>query len=639
MKTSPLLLCVLLGAFSLSGYAKEATYGESMVQQWLNEEGSPDMSSAEKEKQRLSYLSWRADIDAAVEQGRKGELSNALTLAQRARQTADSMPAFNMYEYQHTIELILYLLEKQHKFSEASQLAEEFANKPWGVVASEPDKWLNIAISDASNAGRINDVYRLQMQMFLQSRAWPQIWTIDEQTHRLDYSLAKMSFPLVQDGWVLASFDPADERGDRAEITYIRDRGLDSAAMLSFSVSYREPDYRDPDDPPQGGPSFAQKNLDHWLDYQTKSDKEAINNSLPTLSFPQAVSARTSKVLPGNDEHPADVRARWAVARGEWMLEAQVNVYEDKVSAMTPKIEKLFAALTWDDAPKLYGKMTMKERLDKLSPSSLRMGDSPWEEVIEQATQALNDAKFPYELVQLYGALGIAQYRMNDLQKASQSLNSMMEMQKYSHNGDYSVYDTALKYVADVAWSEGRTERGKELDKAVVTSGFFGRYWAFTQDNTAVVSKTYDLTLPVRIGDFHLEADGETQFYYHNLKTGQLVSLEIEKRPKASTSTPQFGEQLQQYLNRRFLTVETGKASPITLAEGSFAKAGTAWSFKVVNNEYVDGLYLVAVQRGGQLMLLRSASQKKYPENQRGSKAFIEKFVWKSADLSQPLAR
>lgn len=639
MKASPLLLCALLGAFSLSVYAKEETYGESMVKQWLNEEGSPGMNSEQKEKRHQTYLRWRSDVDAAVEQGKKGDLPNALALAQRARQTADSMPDFNMYEYQHTVELILYLLEKQQKFSEASQLAEELANKPWGVVVSEPDKWLNIAISDASNAGLMNDVYRLQMQMFLQSRAWPQMWTIDEQAHRLDYLSAKMSFPLVQDGWVLASFEPADERGDAAEVTYIRARGLDDAAMLRLSVSYREPDYRDPDDAPEGGPSFAQKNLDRWLNYQTKYDKASVTNMLPALSFPQAVSAKTWKVSPGDDSRPTDVLARWAVARGEWLLEAQTNVYENKMATVTPNIEKLFAALRWNDAPKLYGKTTMKQQLDALSISRLRTGEAPWQEIAQQATQAMNDATFPYERVQLYGALGIAQYRMNDLQKARQSLDSMMEMQKYSHNSDYSIYETALKYAADIAWREGRAEQGRELDKKVVASGFFGRYWAFTQDNTAVVSKTYDLTLPVRIGGFHLEADGETRLYYNNLKTRQWVSLEIEKRPNASTSTPQFGEQLQRLLNRGFSTVEKGRASPISLAKGSFANAGTAWTFKVTNNENVDGIFLVAVQRGEQLMLLHSASQKGNSQNQRSSKAFIEQFVWKASDLSQPPVR
>ena len=530
-------------------------------------------------------------------------------------------------------------MEKQQKFSEASRLAEEFANKPRGVVASEPDKWLNIAISDAFNAGLVDDVYRLQMQMFLQSRAWPQMWTIDEHTHRLDYLLAKISFPLVQDGWVLASFKPVDERGKTAEVTYIRERSLDGAAMLRFSISYREPDYRNPSDAPEGGSSFAQKNVDRWLSYQTKYDEVTTADALPALSFPQAVSAKTWKISSRGDKRPTDVHARWAAARGEWLLEARVDVYQDKMTAMAPKLKALFAALRWDDAPKLYGKTTMRQQMAELSINRLRGVNAPWQEIAEQATRTLNDAAFPYERVQLYGALGIAQYRMNDLQKAGQSLGSMMEMQKYSHNDDYSIYETALKYVADIAWREGRTERGRELDKAVVTSGFLGQYWAFTKDNTAVVSKTYDLTLPVRIGDFHLEADGDTKFYYNNLKTRQWISLGIEKRPSASTSTPQFGEQLQQYLNRGFSTVEKGKATPTTLAKGSFDKAGTAWTFKVADNEDVDEIFLVAVQRGEQLMLLRSVAQKKHPENQQGSKAFIEKFVWKSADLSQPLAR
>lgn len=250
-----------------------------------------------------------------------------------------------------------------------------------------------------------------------------------------------------------------------------------------------------------------------------------------------------------------------------------------------------------------------------------------------QAIKALATQQSPYDRVQIYGALGIAQYWMNDLPQARQSLDKMLQIQHDCPNEDSNVYDTALKYIADIAWREGLNEQGKEFDIKVIESEGLGMYWRFAPDKTTIVSNQYNLIIPIRIGHFHLEFGSGTTIYYSNLLTGQTISLHTDEQETAAQSTSEIEAKLQNDVSRMFAfkNISKNNVSEITLASGSFAKTGTKWIFDIRDDEITDKIYIITIPQDKYLFVLYNSPREEAPEDLQYFKEFIEHFVWKPA--------
>ncbi|MFV0549197.1 MAG: hypothetical protein ACK5M5_10855 [Limnobaculum xujianqingii] len=579
---------------------------------------------------------WLLEIANANRCKRTGEMTSAMDAAMRALSIAKSTKDFSTDELDTSARLVARLLQEQNNFSQLSQFASQMV-KEEGNKLSESDikAWKIRAIHSASLAKNPDMVANLQQALFSDAKPYGKLWSLDLTHNQLHYDLASLNFPLISGNWVLAGFIPAAARGEAAEIIYVTGDTPEKSIELTFKVTYSEPDIMmSLDKTVKISPEQA--HIDKWLNrLPVRRDLPLPPGKLPDFDFTQAKSANfmETKEVYQSGVKTLITHANWVVAKGDWVIEAQTHFNQQMQKESGDAVASLFSAITWPIAPNLYQTKMMSSQLFSVETKFNDYRD--YSQVMKLADNALKDAVFPHELSELYAAMGMAQYHLNNRPEAKKLLHQAMVLDAFGGSSRNSLYSQAIQYMADIAWHEGRIAEGEKLNQRVLLSRPLSDKWAISSDSKDVVSQEYDIVLPVRLDDYYLEPAQKGRlngswFDYHNVNTRRKITLYIlnaadfpaEKREKMFSYV--FAEEGSARL-------DNATHSTITYADTSKAKEGTMWCFNAFPEfDETDEVVLSTAVSNDNLMVFYTRVHKDNQQEMKEVDTFMRKFIWKA---------
>lgn len=391
-------------------------------------------------------------------------------------------------------------LDSTNEYEKALELNKNASRM--STSRADQHRFIDRAATQAIQAGKEGDALHL-IEDYLAVKNLPvELWYLNKDQHRLQYSPAQLSAPLVAGQWMLANVFSTGRRDGSSVMSYTQHGDgiyniADDYVTADITLHYQESDNVTP------VPAVMQTKRP-WL--FTEKSAPDLASQLP--DFPGSHLRQTKTLQHYTDTDNQPVTALWQIMQGKWQLTIEAKFLSTNRENAEKQLALLFNEIQW---PQVENLAPLTSTLDELAQHPLQT-QSQWQHAAAKVKPLLQKAKFPDEQGIINAIAGIDAYYNNKLPQAWRYLLSANAAYAQTSSTRASKsYDPqqVLIYLTDLAYRLKKSEYADMVNASLLSSSQHCS-WKIDTSTKTLTSKDTGLWYPFNAGIFHATSFGRT---------------------------------------------------------------------------------------------------------------------------------